>query len=122
MLADAGDGNGMAFRTTISERGLQYAVGIESSTTIGESGRQPLPAPARKLGSWGVSPKRLQRSADHPPSSVKELALALPHKAWKDISGHQGSREALRSRFAAVRVRPAHRDDQRTEPTQRNGS
>ena len=116
VLADAGYGNGTAFRTAITELGLQYAVGIESSTTVWEPGKQPLPAPAPKPGSRGLPPKRLPRSADHQPSSVKELALALPPTAWKEIAWRQGSREALRSRFAAVRVRPAHRDYKRTEP------
>jgi len=40
----------------------------------------------------------------------------LPSSAWKEIGWRQGSEETLRSRFAAVRVRPAHRDYKRTEP------
>jgi SRSO17 transposase len=90
-------------------------VGIESSTTVWEPGQQPLPAPPRKPGR-GAAPKRLQRSADHQPISAKQLAFSLPASAWKEIGWRPGSREALRSRFAAVRVRPAHRDYKRTEP------
>ncbi len=115
VLADAGYGNGMLFRTAVTELGLQYAVGIESSTTVWEPGQQPLPAPPRKPGR-GATPKRLQRDAHHQPISVKELALHLPAAAWKDVSWRQGSHGMLRSRFAAVRVRPAHRDYKRTEP------
>jgi SRSO17 transposase len=74
-----------------------------------------LPAPARKSGR-GAPPKRLRRDEDHQPISVKQLALGLPSSAWKEITWRQGSEEALRSRFAAVRVRPAHRDYKRTEP------
>jgi SRSO17 transposase len=44
------------------------------------------------------------------------LALDLPSSAWKNIGWRQGSQGILRSRFAAVRVRPAHRDEKRTEP------
>jgi SRSO17 transposase len=44
------------------------------------------------------------------------LALGLPSAAWKEIGWRHGSEETLRSRFAAVRVRPAHRDYKRTEP------
>ena len=33
VLADAGYGNGTAFRDALTDLGLQYAVGIESSTT-----------------------------------------------------------------------------------------
>jgi SRSO17 transposase len=115
VLADAGYGNGTLFRTALTSLGLQYVVGIESSTTVWEPGQQPLPAPPRKPGR-GATPKRLQRNADHQPISVKQLALGLPSSAWKAISWRQGSRETLRSRFAAVRVRPAHRDEKRTEP------
>ncbi len=115
VLADAGYGNGTQFRMAITSLGLQYVVGIESSTTVWEPGQQPLPAPPRKPGR-GATPKRLQRNADHQPISVKQLALGLPSFAWKDIRWRQGSRETLRSRFAAVRVRPAHRDEKRTEP------
>ena len=115
VLADAGYGKGTQFRTDLTQLGLQYVVGIESNATVWEPGKQPLPAPARKPGR-GAPPKRLQRHADHPPISVKQLALGLPSSAWKEIGWRQGSEETLRSRFAAVRVRPAHRDYKRTEP------
>jgi SRSO17 transposase len=116
VLTDAAYGNSMQFRTAVSELGLQYAVGIESSTTVWEPGEQPLPAPPRKPGSRGLAPKRLQRNAGHQPLSVKELALRVPATAWKTIRWRQGSQGVLRSRFAALRVRPAHRDYKRTEP------
>jgi len=115
VLTDAGYGNGTPFRTALTELGLTYMVGIESSTTVWEPGQQPLPAPPRKPGR-GATPKRLQRDADHQPISVKQLALDLPSSAWKDIAWRPGSQETLRSRFAAVRVRPAHRDEKRTVP------
>jgi SRSO17 transposase len=115
VLADAAYGNGMLFRSAVSGLGLHYAVGIESSTTVWEPGQQPLPAPPRKPGR-GAPPKRLQRNVNHQPISAKQLALSLPAAAWKDIGWRQGSQGMLRSRFAAVRVRPAHRDYKRTEP------
>jgi SRSO17 transposase len=115
ILADAGYGHGMSFRTAVTELGLQYVAGIESSTTVWKPGQQPLPPPPRKPGR-GAPAKRLQRSADHQPVSVKQLAFDLPAVAWKQIGWRQGSRETLRSRFAAVRVRPAQRDFDRTEP------
>lgn len=115
VLADAGYGNGMPFRTALTELGLHYVVGIETSTTVWKPGQQPLPAPERKPGR-GATPKRLQRSRDHQPVSAKQLALELPASAWKDTGWRQGSEGTLRSRFAAVRVRPAHRDYKRTEP------
>jgi SRSO17 transposase len=115
VLADAGYGNGTEFRTAITQLGLQYMMGIESSVTVWQPGQQPLPAPSRKPGR-GATPKRLQRDANHQPVSVKQLAFDLPSSAWKNIAWRQGSQGTLRSRFAAVRVRPAHRDYKRTEP------
>ena len=44
VLADAGYGNDTAFRDALSELGLQYAVGIQSSTRVWASGTAPLPA------------------------------------------------------------------------------
>jgi len=115
VLADAGYGNGTPFRAALTKLGLHYVAGIESSTTVWEPGQQPLPAPARKPGR-GAPPKRLQRTADHQPIAVKQLALGLPFSAWKEVAWRHGSQETLRSRFAVIRVRPAHRDYKRTEP------
>jgi SRSO17 transposase len=114
VLADAGYGNGTPFRKAITELELPYMVGVESSTTVWEPGQQPLPAAPRKPGRRAS--KRLQRSADHQPISAKQLAVSLAAGAWKEIGWRPGSQHTLRSRFAAVRVRPAHRDYKRTEP------
>ena len=115
VLADAGYGNSTPFRNAVTALGLSYTVGIESSTTVWEPGQQPFPAPSRTAGR-GAAPKLLQRSADHQPLSAKQLAFSLPSSAWQQIEWRAGSQNRLRSRFAAVRVRPAHRDYKRTEP------
>jgi SRSO17 transposase len=115
VLADAGYGNSTPFRNAITALGMQYVVGIESSTTVWQPGQEPLPAPPRKPGR-GAVPKRLQRSADHQPLAAKQLACSLPASAWKEIGWRPGSQGTLRSRFAVVRVRPAHRDYKRTAP------
>ena len=115
VLADAGYGHNTPFRTSLTELGLRYIGGIETTTSVWEPGKQPLPAPPRKPGR-GAIPTRLQRNPDHQPLSVKQLALGLPSSAWKNIGWRPGSQGTLRSRFAAVRVRPAHRDEKRTEP------
>lgn len=115
VLADGGYGNGTPFRTAITKLGLQYVMGIESSTTVWRPGQGPLPAPPGKPGR-GAMPKRPRGEADHQPVSVKQLAVGLPAMAWKQISWRQGERGMLRSRFAVVRVRPGHRDSKKTEP------
>jgi hypothetical protein len=57
VLADAGYGNGTPFRSALTQLGLQYAVGLESSTTVWEPGQSPLPAPSRPPGRpfWIIS-------------------------------------------------------------------
>src|SRR5262249_13795764 len=50
------------------------------------------------------------RDAKHKPASVKELALALPPRAWRRITWPGATGEKLSSRFSRVRVRVAHRD------------
>jgi SRSO17 transposase len=64
----------------------------------------------------GRPPRLLRRDPDHQPLSVKELAFSLPAESWKTVNWRQGTRHKLRSRFAAVRVRPANRDYWRAEP------
>ena len=53
---------------------------------------------------------------DAHPQSLKQLAEALPTTAWRTVTWREGTRGAMRSRFARVRLRPAHRDEQRTVP------
>jgi SRSO17 transposase len=114
VVADAGYGVDTQFRRDITELGLQYVMGIQPAVTVWEPGKQPLPAKPAKAK--GRPSKLLRRDEKHQPVSVKELALALPSSSWKSISWRQGSQRTLRSRFAAVRVRVAHRDYERIEP------
>ena len=94
--------------------GLQYVVGVQSSMTVWEPGKQPLPAKAR--GKMGRPPRLLHRSPEHQPVSVKQLAMSLPSTSFKSITWREGTEQKLRSRFAALRVRPAHRDYWKAEP------
>jgi len=114
VLADPAYGNNTEFRQAITALDRLYTVGIESSTTLWPPGEQPLPA--SKYAGRGQPPRRLRRDAEHAPLTAKEMALRLPDRAWKRISWREGTRHPLRSRFAAVRVRAAHRDYKRTVP------
>jgi SRSO17 transposase len=114
VLADAAYGINTEFRDGLTELDLQYVVGVQSSMTVWEPGKQPLPAKSR--GTMGRPPRLLQRSTDHQPVSVKQLAKSLPSTAFKEIAWREGTDRKLRSRFAAVRVRPAHRDYEKAEP------
>src|SRR5215212_3862138 len=114
VLGDAAYGDECDFRVGVAELDLRYVLGLRSGTTVWPPGQAPLP-PAPWSGR-GRPPTRLRRSPEHQPVSVKELALSLPNKAWRRVTWREGSQAELTSRFAARRVRPAHRDTLRTEP------
>jgi SRSO17 transposase len=116
VLADAAYGINTEFRDALTELKLQYVVGVQSSMTVWEPGKQPLPAKPR--GTMGRPPRLLQRSTDHQPVSVKQLAMSLPTTAFREITWREAGERKLRSRFAAVRVRTAHRDYEQAEPHQ----
>lgn len=114
VLADCAYGNDTQFREGVTELGRLYAVGVQETTTVWRPGETP--QLKRRRGGPGRPPTRLDRYGEQQPVSVKELALSLPPPAWKRVTWREGTRGKLRSRFAAVRVRPAHRDEQRSEP------
>jgi SRSO17 transposase len=114
VLGDAGYGDECDFRVGVSELDLRYVLGIRPGTSVWPPGQAPLP-PAPWSGQ-GRPPTRLRRSPEHQPVSVKDLARSLPRRAWRSVTWREGSRIELTSRFALQRVRPAHRDTQRSEP------
>ena len=114
VLTDAAYGNDTGFRDGITELGLLYVVGIQSSVSVWKPGQAPLPK--RKWQGIGRPTKLLQRNQRHTPVAVRELAISLPSSAWKTVGWREGTRKPLRSRFAALRIRPAHRDYEGSEP------
>jgi SRSO17 transposase len=114
VLADAGYGNDSQFRAQLTEWKLPYAAGIQSNVTVWKPGEQPAPPPPGK--GIGRPPKLLQRNSKHQPVTVKGLALSLPPNTFQTVCWRTGVKENLASRFAALRVRPAHRDYWRAEP------
>jgi SRSO17 transposase len=114
VLADAGYGLDTKFRTGLRELGLQYVVGVQSSMTVWPTGVEPLPPKA--WSGQGRPPRLLRRDEQHQPVSVRELAMALPSSAFRQVTWRAGAQRKLQSRFAAVRVRPAHRDYWKAEP------
>jgi SRSO17 transposase len=113
-LADAGYGTDTDLRDGITESGLPYVVGIQSSTSLWPPGVEPLPP--KQWSGRGRRTSAIRRDTEHQPISAKQLALGLPKKAWRRITWREGSNTRLASRFAALRVRPAHRDYHRSTP------
>ena len=109
VLADAGYGDETAFRDGITAMGMLYEVGIRPATTVWAPGTQPLQPKA--WSGRGAKPTRLRRAPGNAPIGVKTLAMTLDAQAWRTVAWRAGSNTELCSRFTAVRVRPAHRDN-----------
>jgi SRSO17 transposase len=114
VLGDAAYGDETDFRVGVADLGLRYVLGVRAGTSVWAPGTGPLP-PLPWSGR-GRRPTRLRRDAENQPVTLKALALSLPAQDWRKVTWREGTQGKLSSRFAAVRVRPAHRDTQRSEP------
>src|SRR3954471_21375746 len=124
VVTDAGYGNDTDFRDGVTGLGLAYVAGIQGTTGLWPPGAGPLPA--APWGGSGRPPKRLRRDPGHQPlpgeevgaspPAAGELAAGLPAGAWRTVTWREGTAGPLASRFAAVRVRPAHDDFRLSEP------
>ncbi len=105
-LADPAYGNDGKFRAEITELGLPYAVGVFSSMLVwrpGEAPVPPAPGPGRARRDKPAGQAKRPR-----PVQVKALAKQLAPGAWQTITWREGSNTVLTSRFARLRLRPAH--------------
>jgi SRSO17 transposase len=115
VLADAGYGVDTAFRDRLTEMGLRYVVGVTGSVTVWPPGREPLP-PKPYSGRGRVAQRLRRGDADDPqhrPQTTRDLAFELDPDDWYEITWREGTNAPLRSYFARVRVRVAHRDELR---------
>lgn len=113
VITDAGYGTTTEFRDWLAAQDLVYAVGVQSEVTVWSEENQP-PSPKAWPGR-GRPATLLRRTEDTKPLTIAQLASSLPHSAWKSIRWRGGTKGDMRSRFARVRVRAAHRDYWRTE-------
>ncbi len=92
VLADAGYGASAAFRHGLDARGLRWAVGIVKNQKVYDAHVQLVPPAGRAR----------KPVPDAEPRPVEKVLAAL---AWRRVTWRQGTKGALRARFAAVRVR-----------------
>ena len=112
IVADAGYGDGTAFREELEKRMLPYAVGVPSNTGVG---REP-PRPRKlKPQQRGRPPSALHYGKQRP-ISVQETAQQA--QGWKKVRWREGRKGWLPSRFWAGRVRPSHGFHEGREPSQ----
>jgi SRSO17 transposase len=117
VLADAGYGNDTRFRSGVGVLGFDYVMGVQGSISLWPPGREPV-APKPWSGR-GRPTSQLRRDQDHRPVSAKDLAISLKARNWQEVTWREGTNAPLASRFAALRVRPAHRDQKLTAPRPR---
>ena len=105
VVADAGYGSTTEFRQGLTERQLRYVVEVEH-TLVAWREPQRRQTPERR-GHTGrpPTPKYLRAPA---PESLKAIALSLPRSAWRTVTWRGGTQGAMSSRFARLRVQPAH--------------
>ena len=102
VLADAGYGCNGLFRQALRDRGLAYLVAIKSETVVWSPESQPrIPASS----AVGRPPTRYVDKR-YPPEAVADLAQRL---CYRRIVWRRGSKGEQSSRFAACRIKTAHR-------------
>lgn len=103
--ADADYGRVTEFRDGLQGRSLKYVVATEGKMGcwLKEAPGQPRqrkPGRGRPPTGWDYE--------DHKPLTPGEIASQINPSCWRDVTWREGSKGALRSRFAAVQVRAAH--------------
>ncbi|HZG07033.1 MAG TPA: IS701 family transposase [Streptomyces sp.] len=102
VVADAAYGQNAYLRAALETRGIGYVMAVRSDVAVHPFEAVP-ETPPRK-GNVGCWPQPRYR---RPPRSVADLAAGLGRQAFGEVTWRLGSRGGMRSRFAAVRVRPA---------------
>jgi len=115
IVADAGYGDSATFRQGLTDRDLAYVVAVKGATLAHPA--DALPATAAYSGR-GRPPTRR-----YPPAATcRDLVLAAGTVALTEITWRRGTKTgpanptaAMRSRFVALRIRPANRTIPRDE-------
>ncbi len=111
VVADTGYGDITEFRLGLEERGLPYVVAVKPTTSAYPADAVPTAPPYSGRGRPPVPRYRDE------PTNLAGLARAAGRRALRRVTWRHGSRRssanptaAMRSRFLALRVRPANRD------------
>lgn len=104
VLGDSAFGDVTEFREQLTERGLPYLLHAQGSLVVWPP-ETAFAVPKRRVNK-GARPK-----LEQPPSGTKPLSLSglAAQLDYRRVTWREGSRGKQSSRFAAVRVRTAHR-------------
>jgi SRSO17 transposase len=103
ILGDGAYGDITEFRSGLEERELSYVLDVKGTTSAYREDVKPSQPP--KPEGRGRPPGARYRED---PCSLKELALAAGKQATVTVTWREGTRGKMRSRFLALRVRPAN--------------
>ena len=116
VVGDAGYGDNATFRCELAARGLPHVMAVKGSTSAHHADAEPVTA---SYSGRGRPPT--PRYQDKP-SALRELAMAAGRPGLRRVTWRQGTKKTqgnptakMRSRFLALRVRPANRDIPRAE-------
>ncbi len=111
VVTDSGYGDNTAFRLGLEDRGLDYVAAVSSDLAAYPAEAAPITPPYSGRGR-PPTPRYPGK-----PSNLGRLALAIGEAAYQEVTWRDGTRRTrdnphgeMRSRFAALRVRPANRD------------
>ena len=103
ILGDGAYGDTTELRSGLEERELEYVLDVKGGTSAYSEEIKPTQPP--KPGGRGRPPTLRYRDD---PSALKDLALAAGKKAAVTVTWREGTRGKMKSRFLALRVRPAN--------------
>jgi SRSO17 transposase len=116
VVGDSGYGDATEFRLGLDERGFDYVLEVDSTATAHPADAQPVTAAYTGRG------RRPRPAYPDKPSTLKDLAIAAGRRAARQVTWRQGTKATkgnptakMRSRFLAIRVRPANRNIARAE-------
>ena len=105
VVADAGYGDTLAFRTALDRLRLAYAVGVSSNLTMWVDVPAILAPPPQPRGG---RPRTRPLLAGQPrPLSAAAWAAQQPRRAWKRITWRNGAHRLWAAQFVAARMTPA---------------
>jgi SRSO17 transposase len=111
MVGDAGYGEVTGFRAGLDQRSIPYVLAVKATTSAHPGDAVPVTA---AYSGRGRPPRPGYPEA---PTNLRGLALAAGRKSLQHLTWRKGTKTsadnptaAMRSRFAALRVRPANRD------------
>jgi SRSO17 transposase len=106
VLADSAYGNDFVFRVALRMHDLSYVVGVNPSTKVWTSDPALVPVPESSTPGhrWEYPPLDALPETRTLLDAAKELSAS----AWKNVTWREGTKGAMRSRFAMLPVWAAH--------------